>query len=116
MNKFELNGKMVTAAEFDFNLVADMEDLGVPLQDFSKKGTSATRAYLAICLGCDLKEAGKEINEHFIANGNVDILNNALSDEMEKSDFFRALLKGTQEETTTDQVETKPTKSKTTKA
>ena len=35
--KFKLNGKEVTAREFDYNLICDMEEVGFSLEDFDEK-------------------------------------------------------------------------------
>lgn len=91
--KFKINEKEYNAKTFDFNLVCDFEDMGVSMQEIGKKRMSVTRAYLALCGGMSNEEAGKEIEQHIIAGGNLENISQALSEEMEKSDFFRSLSK-----------------------
>ena len=93
MRTFTVNGKEYKAKAFDFNMVCDLEDMGIPLAEMGKKPTILTRAYLAICSGKGKEYAGKELEEHFIKGGNLEELAEALNKEMEESDFFRALNK-----------------------
>ena len=113
MNKtFKINKKEYNAKPFDFNLVCDLEDMGVPMQEMGKKRMSATRAYLALCGGMSNEAAGKEIEQHIIAGGNLEEISQTLSDEMEKSDFFRTLIKTEEEEVAEDQSEEKQSSKK----
>ena len=107
MKTFTINGKKYNSKPFDFNLVCDLEDMGVSMQEMGRKRMSVTRAYLALCGGISIEVAGKEIEQHIVAGGTLEVLNNALNDEMENSDFFRTLIKATEEETATDPSEEK---------
>lgn len=91
MNVFKLNGRDVIAKKFDFNLVCDLEDMGVSLQESGRKPMAMVRAYLALCLGCTLEIAGAEMEAHLANGGNFEDIMNAMSAEMENSDFFRNL-------------------------
>lgn len=91
MRTFEVNGKTYNAKPFDFNMICDFEDMGVALKP---GGTATIRGYLALCGNMSLEEAGKEISEHFIANENLDSINEAMGAEMGDSDFFQKLVKG----------------------
>lgn len=93
MKTFKVNGKEYKAKEFSFNLVCDLEDMGVSLQEASGKPMSMVRAYFALCTGKGKEYAGKEMEQHLINGGTFDEIMNVMSDEMEKSDFFRNLNK-----------------------
>ena len=97
MRTFTVNEKEYKARPFDFNLVCDLEDMGISVYTMGRKQFSTTRAYFALCAGISVKAAGKELEAHAIAGGNFAEINIALSDEMEKSDFFQTLLKEVQE-------------------
>ena len=93
MKKIKINGVEVTPAKVTFNLICDMEDLGVTLEDWAKKELGLVRAYLAVCLGIGLKEAGELIGAHMVTGGTLVDLNNALWEEVAESDFFASLRK-----------------------
>lgn len=103
MNTFTVNGKEYEAKPFDFNLVCDMEDMGIQLEEMGKKTMSMIRAYFAICAGKGSDFAGKELNSHYVGGGKFDSIFEALDKEIEISDFFQALIKGATEETTADE-------------
>ena len=105
MKRFTVNGKQYDAKPFDFNLVCDLEDMGVSLQEMGRKHFSVTRAYFSLCSGLSVEEAGKVLEAHAIAGGNFVEINGVLNDEMEKSDFFRTLIKTEEEEVTENQSE-----------
>ena len=94
MNKFEINGKEYTAKAFGFNLMCDLEDMGVPMQRAGEKNFKFMRSYFSLCSGLSEEEAGQEMEMHIINGGTFEKLSDALSDEMDKSDFFRALMEG----------------------
>lgn len=98
MRIFTINGKTYRAKPFDFNLLCDMEDMGVSVGEKSKS-LSMLRAYLAICAGKDNEFAGEEINQHIINGGSLESAFEALKKEMEASDFFQAL-KNTEDQET----------------
>ena len=91
MNTFVINGKEYKAKAFDFNLICDLEDMGISLQEAGNKPMSMVRAYFGLCAGKGKEFAGKEMEAHIISGGKLDDVMNAMSDEMEKSDFFRNL-------------------------
>lgn len=97
MKTFELNGKKYNAKPFDFNMICDFEDFGLSMNTLALKPTVAVRAYIAICGGITLENAGKEISEHIVNGGNLNEVTEVLNDEMEKSDFFLALAKTAEE-------------------
>lgn len=93
MKTFTVNGKEYRAKEFDFNLMCDLEDMGVSLTEAGTKPMSMVRAYFGICTGKGKEFAGKEMEQHLINGGSFDDVVNAMNEEMEKSDFFRSLNK-----------------------
>lgn len=93
MKTVKINGVDVTPAKVTFNLICDMEDLGVSLEDWAKKELGLVRAYLAASLGVSTKEAGNMIGEHMAKGGSLSELNDALWHEVSESDFFAGLRK-----------------------
>lgn len=91
MNTFEVNGVTYTAKAFTYNVICDLEDMGVSLQDMQNKPMSVVRAYFAICAGKGSEFAGEQIEAHVIKGGDFSAVLEAMNNEMEKSDFFRAL-------------------------
>lgn len=100
MSTFTVNGKEYKAKAFNFNLVCDLEEMGVALQDVQSKPMSMVRAYFILCSGKDKEFAGKEIESHIINGGTFEEIINAITAELEKSDFFRNLSKRTETEVT----------------
>lgn len=95
MNTFSLNGTLVPAKRFDFNMLCNLEDLGVSIQDAQKKPMALVRAYVAICLNTGVDLAGQQMEEHIANGGSFEDIMNVMSKEMEDSDFFRNLNKPT---------------------
>lgn len=100
MNTFTVNGTEYKAKAFDFNLICDLEDMGISLEQAGNKPMSMVRAYFGLCAGKGKEFAGKEMEAHIIGGGTFDDIMNAMSDEMEKSDFFRNLNKKAETEVT----------------
>lgn len=100
MNTFTVNGKEYKAKAFDFNLVCDLEDMGISLEQAENKPMSMVRAYFGLCVGRDKEFAGKEMEAHIIDGGTFDDIMTAMSKEMEESDFFRSLKKTEETEAT----------------
>lgn len=86
---FTINGKKVVAKDFDFNMVADIEEMGMDMEKVFKSPTSSCRAYLALCLGITKEEAGMEIQEHLKNGGDLQELIVAFADKLNNSDFFQ---------------------------
>lgn len=91
MNTFKINGIEYKAKPFDFNLVCDLEDMGISLNNMAGRNTSLIRAYFVLCSGMSKEAAGKEIEQQYIKCGELNEISEALNKEMEKSDFFRSL-------------------------
>lgn len=103
MNTFKINGKEYNAKPFDFNLVCDLEDMGISLEEAEKKPMSMVRAYFGMCMGKGKEAAGKELERHIASGGKFADIMTAMSDEMGKSDFFQTLSKTAETETGTDE-------------
>lgn len=103
MNTFTVNGTEYKAKPFDFNLACDLEDMGIPLEEMRNKRMSTVRAYFALCAGKGSEFAGKELNAHFVSGGKFEDIIEAMNKEMELSDFFQVLIKGTETETATNE-------------
>lgn len=99
MRTFTVNGKEYKAKAFDFNLICDLEDMDISLETASSKPMSMVRAYFGLCAGKGKEYAGKEMESHIISGGSFEDIMNVMSDEMEKSDFFRNLNKKAEQET-----------------
>lgn len=108
MKTFEINGKKYEGKEFDFNLVCDLEDMGVTLEDMQKKNLSLIRGYFGLCAGLNRGEAGAELQEHLVSGKKFESLTDVMHDAMEKSDFFRALGKAAETENATMEATEKP--------
>lgn len=91
MNYFTINDREYKAKEFDFNLICELEDMGISLEKAAEKPMSMVRAYFGICANMSKDRAGKEMEQHIINGGKFDDIMKAMSAEMEKSDFFRQL-------------------------
>lgn len=90
---FTVNGKKYPVKEFDFNMVCELEDMGVSIDDLGKKPMGILRAYVGICMDMDKDGAGKEIEAHMTNGGNFEEILEIISYEVENSGFFRSLSK-----------------------
>lgn len=100
-NCFTVNGTAYRAKPFDFDMVCELEDMGVTFERIDKMPMSLIRAYFAICADVDKEQASAIIQSHMIKGGKLDDVTDAMSKEMENSDFFRALSKD-EEQTSTE--------------
>lgn len=100
MKTFEVNGKQYKGKEFDFNLVCDLEDMGIQMEEMGQKTMSVIRGYFGACSGLGREAAGVELQEHIISGGDFAELLKVMSDEMNRSDFFRSLNERTKEKNT----------------
>lgn len=96
MKSFKVNEENYMARQFDFNMICELEEMGVSLDKMQTSPLSAVRAYFALCAGRDLQYAGDKLEEHMLNGGNFDEIVVAMSDALEKSDFFRNLSKKTE--------------------
>lgn len=98
---FTLNGRTILAKPFDFNMICDLEDVGIEMTSLGKHNTGLLRAYVSICGGISVAEAGYLIQEHVLAGGKLDELNETIAREVTESDFFQKLNEQTMEKETT---------------
>lgn len=97
MKKITLNGKSYPAEEVTFNTICKFEDMGVQMSEIGKKSITLIRAYVAACMDCDAETAGKEIESHIVAGGDLESITAALNHAIEESGFFQALSKRAEE-------------------
>lgn len=110
MRTFAINGKLYRAVPFTFNTVADLEDMGIRMEDAQKKPMSLVRAYFALCAGGNREYAGAELQAHMIAGGNLTDLSDVMTAEMNDSDFFRHLSTSSKEESGEEEAKKKLTR------
>lgn len=99
---FTLNNRRYEAREFDFNLICDLQEMGIDILEMSgiKNNPLPTiRAYTSLCVGADKEIAGEEIQAHVLNGGGFDEIMQAMQKKMEESDFFQALNKESEEKT-----------------
>jgi len=103
--KFTVNGKEYNAVPIEFETICKFEEMGIESEELGTKKTLSTlKAYFAMCAGIPDIVASKEINAHVVAGGNLSELMKVLEDEMEKSDFIKAVQKQTEEAPQTEEV------------
>lgn len=88
---FTLNGRTILAKPFDFNMICDLEDAGIEFSSLGKHNTGLLRAYVSICSGISVAEAGALIQDHVLSGGKLDELNEVIANEVTESDFFQKL-------------------------
>ena len=99
---FTINNRRYEAREFDFNLICDLQEMGINILDMSgirRNPMVIMRNYLALCMDADKDLAGAELQEHIIKGGTFEEIMDVLTKKMDESDFFQALSK-TEEKTT----------------
>lgn len=102
---FKINNVVYKSAEIDYNAVCFFEDNRLDFGDVRKKGNSFMRAYFALCAGISVEDAGTIMQQHIINGGDMKGLADAFAKEIDKSDFFQALIKGKKKETPTENAE-----------
>lgn len=94
LKTFTVNGTEYKARKVDYNLVCDLDRYGANLMQLATgSGTfGLARAYLAVCGGMTLAQAGNEIEQHYLNGGEMSVIIDVLAGEMEESDFFQRML------------------------
>lgn len=105
MRTFTVNNKEYKTKPFDFNLICDLEDMGVSMEEMERKSMSMVRGYFGLCAGIGRNASGAELQAHIINGGDFADLLKAMSEEMNSSDFFRSLNKRAEEEVAENQAE-----------
>lgn len=98
MKEFEINGKRYRSKIVDFNMICDLEDMGISIENIGTKNMSLVRGYFGLCAGIDRENAGREIQEHLKNGGKIDEFSDVLKYEFENSEFFQSLREGAEEE------------------
>lgn len=99
-SRFTVNKVTYIAKPFDFDMVCELEDMGVTFERIDKMPMSLIRAYFAICAGIDKEQAALLIQNHLVKGGKLDDITEPMAKEMNSSDFFRALSENKNEEVT----------------
>ena len=90
-NRFTVNKVTYTARPFDFDMVCELEDMGVTFEKIDKMPMSLIRGYFAVCAGVPKEQAADLIQKHLISGGKLDDITDTMAKEMNDSDFFRSL-------------------------
>lgn len=90
-NRFTINNVTYTAKPFDFDMVCELEDMGVSFEKIDKLPLGLIRAYFAICAGVSKEQAATQIQAHLVNGGKLDDITDPMAKEMNDSDFFRSM-------------------------
>lgn len=113
MNRiFSINGKQYKAATVDFNFICDLEDMGISISQIQSKPMAVARAYFALCANASKEVAGAELQAHMTKGHTLEELYGVLGEQIEESDFFRAIKAATEQEVTEETQKEKKTKRK----
>ena len=88
----KVNNKEYKIPELNFNAMCTLEELGASFSEIDKKALSTVRAFLALAMGGDAEQAGKEIEAHIASGGKFDEIMEDISRAVEESDFFQTLM------------------------
>ena len=111
-NTFTLNGVTYVAKPFDFDMVCELEDMGVTFERIDKMPMSLIRAYFAICADTSKEQAALLIQNHMIQGGKLEDITEPMAKEMNDSDFFRALSEDKNEDSAESEVTERKRKKK----
>ena len=100
-NAFTVNKVSYIAKPFDFDLICELEDMGVSFERIDKMPMSLIRGYFAVCAETTKEQAAQLIQNHLIHGGKLEDITEALTKEMNDSDFFHSL-KSSEEQTFTE--------------
>ena len=90
-NAFTVNKVSYIAKPFDFDMICELEDMGVSFERIDKMPMSLIRAYFATCAGIGKEQAALLIQNHLVNGGKLEDITEPMAKEMNNSDFFRAL-------------------------
>lgn len=80
--------------EITFGVALELEELGVDIySDF--KPMRAIAGYVAVVVGCNIKEASKLIDKHIADGGDLEDISACFYEAMTESGFFRQTAKKT---------------------
>lgn len=100
-NRFVVDKVSYIAKPFDFDMVCELEDMGVTFERIEKMPMSLVRAYFALCAGVSKEEAASIIQRHLMNGGKMDDISEPMAKEMGDSDFFRAISQSKETDSTT---------------
>lgn len=104
--KFTINGKEYNGAKFDYNAYCSLSEMGIPVDKLLTDPFVGVRGYLAISGDMTVQEAGNELEQHIINDGDLSDISKVFAEEINKSGFFQKLLSKVTEKA--EEVETKP--------
>ena len=87
----KINNKSYKRKPLSFNVICQLEDLGLDITQMDTKSMSMLRGYLAICMNTTVDKAGEELEKHCINGGDVNELLDSFGKAVEESGFFQAL-------------------------
>ena len=106
-NRFTVNNVTYTAKPFDFDMVCELEDMGVTFERIDKMPMSLIRAYFAICAGVSKEQASLLIQKHMMSGGKLEDITEPMAKEMDESDFFRSISQNKEADSTTSKTKKK---------
>lgn len=110
MRTITVNGNKYGAKEFNLNLICDLSDLGVSMEKIASMDISFLRAYVTLCSGKNVEDAGNEIEQHFIANDGIAGIIEEIKPLVEESGFFRKIIEMAEKGNLTENTEKKTEK------
>ena len=90
--KFEINGKEYEGAKFNYNAYCNLSEMGIPIDRLIGDPLVGVRGYLAISGGMTVEQAGDELEQHLINDGDLSGISKVFSDELNKSGFFQKMV------------------------
>ena len=106
--KFTINGKEYNGAKFDYNTYCTLSEMGIPVDKLLTDPFVGVRGYLAVSGDMTVLEAGKELEEHIINDGDLSEISKVFAEEINTSGFFQKLLSKASNMVTETKPETKP--------
>lgn len=110
--RFSVNNVSYIAKPFDFDMVCELEDMGVSFEKIDKLPLGLIRAYFAICANITKEQAATQIQAHLINGGKLDDITEPMAKEMNDSDFFRAMSENKEQTATQAQAQGRTRKAK----
>lgn len=87
-----INSKEYKVPTINFGTICELEDLGIDFNAMDSKSFNFIRGLVALTIGCNLKKAGEEIDEHISNGGSFDDFVPLIM-AVTESDFFQKLAK-----------------------
>lgn len=108
-----VNGKAYPAVEVTFNVLCDMDEMGVSIEDMDPRHILRfLRAYIAVCMKTTPEEAGAEIGAHVVNGGSIEDLVACMTEAFEEGGFFRTQQEGQEAPPSENTEESNPSKAK----